>query len=128
MNVDIIKVISVTKHPKGNKPRPGYHRVEAVVRWGKNGVATRHVDTQNDKIGLLKPLKPKEEQPCHNKKKGSTSGTEKESRTTTSSISPSAFPTSQPHHHSSTKAKNTSNWSSAQKRKPTSMGRHTRFG
>ena len=53
--VEIVKIISEhsRKYHGENKVRPGCKRVEAIIK-GRSGNETRHVDTEDGKIGYQK--------------------------------------------------------------------------
>jgi len=60
--VHIVKIISEHKKFRyGARPAPGYKRVQAVVSFYKNSrhPTTRHVDTQDGKLGYLAPPAPR---------------------------------------------------------------------
>ena len=52
--VKIVRIISETKKPRGERPRPGYRRVEAVVQIRGRGRLTRHGDTTDGKLLMMK--------------------------------------------------------------------------
>ena len=112
MKVDIVRIISVTKHPKGDRPRPGHKRVEAIVKIGGE-LVTRHVDTQDEKVGLLRTIKPTTQWQKENRE--FISGMGQRSSNTTSSTSRFASPRSRHPRFSNTRGSNTSNWSSGPK-------------
>lgn len=56
--VEIVKVISETRRYKGDRPRRGFKRVQAIVRI-KGTLYTRHGDTKDGKFLIMKIYKPK---------------------------------------------------------------------
>lgn len=55
--VRIVKIVSESRKPRGERPRPGYRRVQAIVRIHDREY-TRHGDTK-DGVFLMMKLRTK---------------------------------------------------------------------